>query len=163
MIIAVVLVTLGTAEGELYRWVDEDGMVHFDETRPADGASPTKVAPVPNQGAGQQDVQGPGPEGGAGDESSKPGPEPIKTPEGRVELYVTSWCLYCKMAADFLHSRKIPFTLYDIEKDREAALRKMRLDPSPGVPLALINGFLIRGFSTEAYEKALAYGEKPQN
>ena len=166
-IISVLFVTPGTAPGGLYRWVDENGMVHFDETRPDNADSATKVEGVPNHGPPAQQVQGAGTGADESKESAKTQPnselEPGKTVEGEVELFVTSWCLYCRMAADFLRSKKIPFTSYDIEKDKEAAFRKMRLDPSPGVPLAIINGFLIRGFSVESYEKALAFGKDPRD
>lgn len=73
----------------------------------------------------------------------------------QVELYVTSWCPYCKKAAQFFRSRGIPYTVYDIEKDKNAALRKYHLDSSNGVPFALINGQAIQGYSAEAYERAL--------
>jgi glutaredoxin len=76
-------------------------------------------------------------------------------PVPQVELYVTSWCPYCKQAENFFRSRGIPFTAYDIEKDSSAALRKEQLDSSRGVPLAIINGQKIRGYSEEAYMEAL--------
>jgi glutaredoxin-like YruB-family protein len=75
-----------------------------------------------------------------------------------VELYVTSWCPYCKQAKQYFRSRGIPFTAYDIEKDATAARRKGELDTRGGVPFAVINGQKIRGFSPEAYEKALERG-----
>jgi glutaredoxin len=73
----------------------------------------------------------------------------------KVELYVTSWCPYCKQAENFFRSQGIPFTAYDIEKDSSAARRKEQLDSSKGVPLAIINGQLIRGYSESAYREAL--------
>jgi glutaredoxin len=73
----------------------------------------------------------------------------------QVELYVTIWCPYCKQATQFFRSRGIPFTVYDIEKDKGAAQRKNQLDSRNGVPFALINGQAIHGFSAEAYERAL--------
>jgi glutaredoxin len=76
-----------------------------------------------------------------------------KVPE--VVLYITSWCRYCKQARNFLRSRGIPFTEYDIEKDKRAAIRKKRLDKQKGVPFAIIYGQKVNGFSKELYEKAL--------
>lgn len=84
------------------------------------------------------------------DEKGSPGSE-----RPQVELYVTSWCPYCKQATQFFRSRGIPFTAYDIEKDKGAAQRKNQLDSRNGVPFALINGQAIHGFSAEAYERAL--------
>ncbi len=73
----------------------------------------------------------------------------------RVELYVTSWCPYCKNAKDFFRSKGIPVTVYDIEKDKKAAARKKKLDASSGVPFAVVNGVKIHGYSPEQYAEAL--------
>jgi glutaredoxin len=72
-----------------------------------------------------------------------------------VILYTTSWCPYCKKAKEFFKSRNIYFTEYDIEKDRDAAERKKRLDSKSGVPFAIVNGQQIHGYSPSAYERAL--------
>lgn len=73
----------------------------------------------------------------------------------QVEIYVTSWCPYCKKAENFFRAQGIPFTSYDIEKDSAAARRKENLDRSGGVPLVIINGQKIHGFSENAYREAL--------
>ncbi len=73
----------------------------------------------------------------------------------QVELYVTSWCPYCRQAIDFFRSRGINPVVYDIERDDNAARRKKELDPRKGVPFAVINGVKIHGFSENAYLKAL--------
>jgi glutaredoxin len=73
----------------------------------------------------------------------------------QVELYVTSWCPYCKQAEIFFRVQGIPFIAYDIEKDSAAARRKEQLDSSRGVPFAIINGQMIHGYSESAYREAL--------
>ena len=73
----------------------------------------------------------------------------------QVELYVVSWCPYCKQAVNFFQSRGIPFTAYDIEKDQDAAARKNRLDSGRGVPFAVIHGQKLHGYSEESYRRAL--------
>lgn len=73
----------------------------------------------------------------------------------QVELYITSWCPYCKQAEEFFRAQGIPFIAYDIEKDSAAARRKAELDSRGGVPLAIINGQKIHGYSAEAYREAL--------
>ncbi|NTU42317.1 MAG: hypothetical protein HGA78_04545 [Nitrospirales bacterium] len=73
----------------------------------------------------------------------------------KVELYITSWCPYCKKAMDFFQSRGIPVTVYDIEKDSAAAARKNQLDSRRGVPFAVINGQQIHGYSEVFYQRAL--------
>lgn len=78
-----------------------------------------------------------------------------KSRQHDVELYVTSWCPYCKKAQNFLNSKGVDFKLYDIEKDAGAAKRKNQLDPGRGVPFAVINGVKVSGWSKRAYEEAL--------
>jgi glutaredoxin len=73
----------------------------------------------------------------------------------KVDLYVTSWCKYCKMARNYLRANKVAFNEYDIDKDGRAAKRRQELDPRPGVPLAVINGQIIVGFSESSYARAL--------
>lgn len=73
----------------------------------------------------------------------------------KVELYVTSWCGYCKQAQAFFRAKRIPIKVYDIEKDRNAAWRKKKLDGVDGVPFAVINGQKIRGYKPKNYAAAL--------
>jgi glutaredoxin-like YruB-family protein len=77
----------------------------------------------------------------------------------KVELYTTSWCPYCQKARDFFRSRGIAFTEYDVEKDKEAALRKKKLDNRNGVPFVVIDGRTVHGYSDAAYEAALRGGK----
>jgi len=83
------------------------------------------------------------------------GAEAITENSRSVELYTTSWCPYCRKAEAFLTANGIPFVSYDIEKDKAAALRKKQLDKRKGVPLAVINGQTIYGFSERLYRTAL--------
>ena len=72
-----------------------------------------------------------------------------------VELFVTSWCPYCAKAKDYFKAKGIAFTVHDIEKD-QAAARRFQQYGKQGVPLVLINGTVIAGYSIAEYEKALA-------
>ncbi len=76
--------------------------------------------------------------------------------EATVNIYVTSWCPYCKKAIDYLESNGIKYNKYDIEKDLSAATRKKKLAPNySGIPLAVINGKILKGFSKSRYSAAL--------
>ncbi len=73
-----------------------------------------------------------------------------------VDIYITSWCPYCKKAMAYLRSENIAFNSYDIEKDSRAKAKKHQLDPGySGVPLTVINGQLLKGFSKGRFERAL--------
>ena len=79
-----------------------------------------------------------------------------KKSQHKVELYVTSWCPYCHKAADYFRARKIPFTIYNVEKDKNAAARKRRLSGGKGgVPFAVVNGVAIHGYNPARYGQAL--------
>jgi len=72
-----------------------------------------------------------------------------------VDIFLTSWCPYCKKAVAFFQDRKIPTRIFNIEKDPVAAKRKCELDPRKGVPLVVIDNQVIYGFSPKAYNTAL--------
>ncbi len=73
-----------------------------------------------------------------------------------VDIYITNWCPYCKKAMAYLRSKNIPFNIYDIENDRQAKSRKQKLAPGyRGVPLTVINGEILKGFSASRFDKAL--------
>ncbi len=145
----------GTASAEYYKWEDENGNINITDYPPP--AKSAKNVEVHKSDPGSADVppstQEPEqkePQAAAPRETDV---KPKKSNE--VILYTTSWCPYCKMAREFFKSRNIYFTDYDIEKDRDAAERKKRLDSRGGVPFAVINGQQIHGYSPSAYERAL--------
>ena len=76
--------------------------------------------------------------------------------KAKVDIYVTSWCPYCKKAIPYLNVKGIKYNKYDIEKNMGAAACKKALAPNyAGIPLAVINGKTIRGFSKKRYSAAL--------
>ena len=74
-----------------------------------------------------------------------------------VEIYIAQWCAYCKKAMAYLNEHQIPFTKYDIEKDIQAQQKKKQLAPNySGIPLTVIDGKLIKGFSTQHFDNTFA-------
>jgi len=131
---------------EIYKWTDAEGKAHFSASKPAHPAS------IENRQ--DLDVKSPQPVPAA----DKPaGDNKAQATAPQVDLYITSWCPYCKKAMAFLRKNNIAFTTYDIEQDQDAAARKRDIDPGyGGIPLAVINGAAIRGFSESSYQQALA-------
>ncbi|HEY8096209.1 MAG TPA: glutaredoxin domain-containing protein [Methylobacter sp.] len=128
-------------QAEIYKWTGADGKSHFS------GSKPAHPAAIENRN--ELEVKSPQPT--PVDKQTQPAAAP------QVDLYVTSWCPYCKKAMAFLRKNNIAFNAYDIEKDPDAATRKKTLDPGySGIPLAVINGTAIRGFSEDSYQQALA-------
>ena len=141
------------AAAAIYKWVDKDGTVHFTDTPPPSEANAKVVNPEPNrlEGYGKTSDQG------ARDNKFKPAAKmPVpKADLPIVEIFVTSWCGYCKKAEAYFTKRNIPFVKYDVEKDQKAAQRKSSLTRSRGVPFVLIGDVGIPGYSEAAFDKAL--------
>jgi glutaredoxin len=139
----------GAASAEIYKYVDADGKVHFTDVQPA-GVASEQVDIQPINSAGGGDLKSPTKASAAVGSKLVPA---NKYP--KVELFVTSWCGYCKKAEAYLRKRGIPFTLYDVEKDLQAARRKDSLASRKGVPFALIGDQKLIGFSAAYYDRAL--------
>jgi len=148
---------------EMYKWVDENGTIHFQDHKPSNLKPSIPVETfteeqlkldnyVKSSNTGKYES----PYAAAViDEAKKPSTKRKYDQDQKVELYVTSWCGYCKKAKSFLRANGIDFTEYDIEKDSNAAKRHRKLNRRGGVPVAIINGKKIIGFSKAAYESAL--------
>jgi glutaredoxin len=138
---------------DMYKWVDENGVVHFSDTPPYDADNsdidtlPTYSTPENNVYSHENNSTE------SKDNRSSPTDSVIKKP--KVELYTTSWCPWCKKAKAFFRSRGIVFVEYDIEKDKAAERRKAQLDSQKGVPFAVINRKGIHGYNENAYNNLL--------
>jgi glutaredoxin-like YruB-family protein len=163
LVLAVLLWQPFAAHAAFYQWVSENGTISFSDTPPPKGASSKgKDATVAEPKYRKPEVRSqPIAETGASkvkSEETAPSREVEATTSAEyppVELYVTSWCGYCKKAKAFLTSRGIPFREYDIERDAGAAQRMARLNSRGGVPVAVIGGKTLVGFSPSAYQHAL--------
>lgn len=160
IVIVVELILFGTVSAtDVYKWVDENGAIHFQSSPPQNTKQPVTIKRLPTYGDNYRNTE---PVKSGQDRDNSRSHDQATTREGfreaEVELYVTSWCPYCKKASEFFRSRGIPFTEYDIEKDKSAARRKKRLTRETGVPFAVINGKAIQGFKRAVYERALRGG-----
>jgi mycoredoxin len=82
-------------------------------------------------------------------------PEPITgVAAGEVVMYATSWCGYCRKTREFLSDRGIPYVEHDIERSPEARREYEALN-GRGVPLLVIRGTLVQGYSPKAILAAL--------
>jgi glutaredoxin len=145
---------VGVPSAEMYKWVDKEGVVHLQDYPPQDIPSSTHVEkrqfkhnpePISKSNAASGKINS------LNNQAINANP--------KVEIYTTSWCPYCKQAKDYLNGRSILYTEYDVEKSPEALRRRNELSPAGGVPVAVINGRVIRGFSSETYDAV--FGGKP--
>jgi glutaredoxin len=65
-----------------------------------------------------------------------------------VEMFVTSWCGYCKMMERILDKKGIAYTTYDIEKDDSAARTFQKLG-GRGVPLVRVGSKVVYGYDPD--------------
>ena len=148
---------------EMYKWVDEKGTIHFQDYKPSNLKPSTKVETLTkeqlefnNYAGGPKEDAYKSPYSSAIIEEALKVTKKTKYDRNQeIELYSTTWCGYCKKARSFLKTRGIEFKEYDVEKDKDAASRHRKLNRRGGVPVAVINGKKIIGFSEAAYESVL--------
>lgn len=128
---------LGMASSPLagvYKWVDEQGNIHFSDRRPQSSDSEKLELPEINTYTGvTYDTS-------AFDSGKK------------VIMYSAEWCGVCKKAKRYFKKNRIPFTEYDIEKNAKAKQRYKQLGAT-GVPVILYGKQRMNGFSPGAFER----------
>ena len=77
-----------------------------------------------------------------------PKPNFAELHDGKVILYATSWCGYCKKTREFLNENSIPFYEYDIEKS-SVGYDQYRAIGGRGVPVLLVKQNVIRGYNPD--------------
>lgn len=65
-----------------------------------------------------------------------------------VEIFVTSWCGYCKMMEQALDKKGIAYRTYDVEKDDRAA-KVYRDLHGRGVPLVRVGSKVVYGYDPD--------------
>ena len=71
--------------------------------------------------------------------------------DGKVVLYRTAWCGYCKQAAAYMQQKNIPFVERDIERNSAYKAEFSRFGGN-GVPLLLFGSKTMRGFSQSTFD-----------
>ena len=138
-----VLLPCAARGGEIHRWVDENGQVHYGDKPPASGKAQAieKVTVKPNVDASPS-VQ----------KLAKDFAAPSDVP---VVLYSTTWCGYCRQAREYFKANGIAFREYDVEKSRKGR-RDFRRLRAEGVPVILVGAQRLNGFHREAFERLYA-------
>ncbi|HUN53979.1 MAG TPA: glutaredoxin family protein [Smithella sp.] len=135
-----------TAMADLYKWVDEKGEVQITDYPPPESKNVKNVqvykAPPENPANSQNDTD---------QTLSKDKAEKGK----EVILYTKNDCRDCDRAREFLKSKNIPFTEYNMDTDVNAAAQRKKIDDSQDVPFAIIDKSQVFGFSETVYNKAL--------
>jgi len=154
---AVLLLPCISGGGQIYKWVDGNGVIHFSDSTSGAGRD-AAVEQIESPASSPQFERDPSGEEIKWPEFLNEESKKKDAADAKVELYTTAWCGYCRAAKAFLTKKGIPYVEYDIEKDRAARERKQKLSPGSGVPVAVINGRVINGFSPGSYESVLNKG-----
>ncbi|HAF07637.1 MAG: glutaredoxin family protein [bacterium] len=72
-----------------------------------------------------------------------------------VKIYSTPTCPWCSRAKQYLSSKGIAYTDYDVSKDRNAAMEMIRKSGQQGVPVLDIDGNIVVGFDKERIDALL--------
>ena len=129
------------SHADIFRWVDEQGRIHFTDKPPPQAESQSVRLRI-------NSFTSPSIEPFQFDESliSKR----VVTPD--VIMYSTSWCGYCKQARRYFNQKQIAFTEYDVEKTDKGKQDFKRLG-GKGVPVILVGDQRLNGFSKRAFEQ----------
>jgi glutaredoxin len=134
----------------MYKWVDKFGITHIQSSPPEDTSDTSKNKKPRERNSSPGARHSP---------AAASADDPEKTSENeinpKVELYVTSWCRYSRQAQAYFKTKRVPFTVYDIEKDPDARRRQKEINPTGSVPTVVINGNVIRGYNAEKYDRFL--------
>jgi glutaredoxin len=137
-LLAMILVFAGTVSADYYTWEDESGVSHITDYPPPQNMKNRNIKVYEKDGSGTQTNQTPA-------DAKKP----------LITLYTKDDCPDCDKAREFLVSKKLIFTEYNMDKDQAAAAKRKEIDNSSDVPFAIINRNQVYGFSESVYNRAL--------
>lgn len=77
----------------------------------------------------------------------------------KITIYSTPSCPYCVMVKDFLKSRNIEFTDFNVAEDENARNEMIKKTNQMGVPVIDIDGEIIIGFDRPKISRILGIKE----
>jgi glutaredoxin len=123
------------ASAEIYKWIDAQGNTHFTDSPPAGQIAEAVELQINTYTAVEV----------------SPLEQRLGKP-GKVVMYSATWCGICTKAKQYFNSNKIPYVAYDIEKSRAGKSGFKKLNGN-GVPIILVGGKRMNGFSVAKFEK----------
>ncbi|MFN0038732.1 MAG: DUF4124 domain-containing protein [Burkholderiales bacterium] len=130
------------AGAELYKWVDQDGKVHYSD------------APPPNRKSNRIELKNNSISGPPVVPEIRSTPPVAAATAERVRLLTAAWCGYCKKARAYLQARGTPFEELDVETSAQgkSAYDALR---GRGVPIILVGQQRMDGYDASALEAML--------
>ena len=129
------------ALGQVYKWTDPTGKVHYGDKPPEDAKKQELRIRIPSH-EGPVVVK----DWGAVLRSKAPGGGAAS-----ITMYSTEWCGHCKNARAYFASKGISYRDIDVEKS-ESGRKEFREFGRGGVPLIIVGDKVMRGFSAGSFE-----------
>jgi len=122
-------ICVSAAADKTYRWVDEQGKVHYTDAPPPPTASAVEEKNIPSAVA-------PG----------NPGDSAAAAANNPVVLYSVPDCTACDSARAHLKKRGVPFTEHNVEGDRQAQDEMKKRVGALAVPTLLVGSKVMKGY-----------------
>jgi len=129
VLILLMLLPIAASAG-VYSWTDDNGKVQFGDRPPIDREVQAINVRVNTYEA----------------PSGTTGVDLPAASKGKIILYTTQRCGYCRMAKQFLKRKNISYTEYDVETSKKGKRDFKKLNGT-GVPVILIGDQRMNGFS----------------
>ena len=125
---------------EIYKWVDEEGQIHFSDKKPENQVATEIEVEI----SSYQSVSY---------STSKVDTSKIAS-RTKVVILSASWCGSCKKAKKYFKKNRIRYTDYDIEKSSKGKRLYKQLGAT-GVPVIIVGKKRMNGFSEAGFERLI--------
>ncbi len=132
--LAILVLVPSTLVADMYKWVDENGKVHYSDSPPP-GKKAKKLDLKINS------ISGPPVVSSLGSSTAR-----ATNSTAQVRLYTTTWCGYCKKAKAYLQARGTSFREIDVESSEQGRSEFQALG-GRGVPVILVGNQRMDGYS----------------
>ena len=129
------------AAAQVYKWTDSTGKTVYGDKPPEDARAQELRIQTHDQPAVVRDWS----------KVLKAKSPAAPASQAGVTMYSTSWCGVCRTARAYFAAKNVAFTEIDVEKSAEGA-RRFKEYGGSGVPLIVVGGKTMRGWSPGAFE-----------
>ncbi|MCR8922003.1 glutaredoxin family protein [Dasania sp. GY-MA-18] len=135
LILLLALLLTHSSHAEIYKWTDEQGRVHFSDSK--DTQQPVETVTLKINSYQHVSFESLG---------------QANSNSRNVIMYSAAWCGYCKKAKQYFKAQGIAFTELDIDKNPRAK-REYKALGAKGVPVILVGNQRMNGFSVKGFQR----------
>ena len=133
-----------SADAEIYKWIDEQGKVHFTDNPPSNKQAEEVKLKINTYSSVE----------------IKPLVERLGK-ANKVVMYSAEWCGICKQAKQYFRKNNIAYVSYDVEKSRTGKI-DFKLLGGKSIPVIIVGNKRMNGFNISKFDK-LYKDQKKQN